>query len=1270
MTTIHTAYGPGEVVETDSVGLGRKRYKVAGLGFEVWLDEAEVSRRTASEDLFSYAPEVEALESAASHTPGVPEHSEHNHSLYPENGHHVATAFDFEPSRHTWDNSTTLPYDWEPQYPVDMFRHEQTQSPDHEIDLKKRLKDTDSRTGDDREPIHEYPGPNPDLFARDGSYRPAGLSDKYADVHECADHFNNPVVRFQDDPVREIHRHGHIDISAGLDHETGEWMDLVLADKQIRTAAWSDVRQKAMRLKREGRVHIKAIDPNAIYAKVEGDHGDYEVMILKGGSYNGGAGFSGGKQAIAHWKCDCDWGRWAFKRQMTYVGRLCSHGYATYLTQQSALKGDKSLKRAPKRAAIVDDFKAWIKDENGDHIDAHAADTFLSTIGEPATREDAQKVFEYVDGNHSEHPERDYDVKGYHYEDEGPLHHQPGKLNPHLYVVPEGDGEWFTDLGDDRKTTGPDQIQAKVASDGHHPAFAWHAPEAPDFPENGIVHFSRKAALQFTADEGLLNRLRELGEERPDEHYHDCQDHNREVSEVVEELHDRGYDASPLVAMKRQAMWKTADDDDPDGKVDPGFSHAMGDIGHGLGNAWHYLTDSGPGTGSQGVSGQSPSQPNNPNDPGWRDTGNPLGKATQYLTQSGPGTGSQDITPHDSPAPTPAAQAGATAPAGGGTDAAPHAAPGAQAPAATTSQPASTHSAPVAPSPVGGDGPGLSAPSGGDWSPASHAPGSIGTGKDYTVQQGDTLSGIAGGAGLSDFKDLVGPNSSPMSSGTNLGQNPDLIHPGDVLHVPGGGGAGAISSPALGAPATETSATAPVVGATPKLPAPFTPPLDMPGGKTGAQHFAERYFQADDTNLNADTPPESGNDDDKRNKGADYLPISGPRSPVGSPGQQPLNAPRPSGDGNSSHGQGISTTTGPIGGAANTEAIPSGSISENAAASPPGPSNAPGVSRQRDENALGAPGGGGLGGGALQAIMPLISEGLGMIPGIGGLASGLAGGLMSGLGHLGSSDAERYAALYMQSNGDFLTKGGPDWMDHSFCGSGPDIQDWSGTSEDYVDENERPKHQETWRTDNKGDIVRYKSPKQQPKQATQGQLTNTDAISEASRNFWADVHEAEAADSASGYFNPKNKPGQPYDKGDDGLGGITKGKGGGGGTKLPDGGDAEGAEAAGDAAGAGEAAEGAGMLEELAPLLLAASRTDGSDIVRQFHASGGGCLNAPAGNNGQYGDDSIATQAQKLLKTAGRNYTPAEQRELEDEFHPRGARNLKNLDLRGTHYID
>ena len=52
------------------------------------------------------------------------------------------------------------------------------------------------------------------------------------------------------------------------------------------------------------------------------------------------------------------------------------------------------------------------------------------------------------------------------------------------------------------------------------------------------------------------------------------------------------------------------------------------------------------------------------------------------------------------------------------------------------------------------------------------------------------------------------------------------------------------------------------------------------------------------------------------------------------------------------------------------------------------------------------------------------------------------------------------------------------------------------------------------------------------------------------------------------------------------------------------------------------------------------------------------------------GSDDIADRALAFLRTAGRKYSPAEQRELEAEHHPLGARNLPTEEeLSGTHYL-
>ena len=87
-------------------------------------------------------------------------------------------------------------------------------------------------------------------------------------------------------------------------------------------------------------------------------------------------------------------------------------------------------------------------------------------------------------------------------------------------------------------------------------------------------------------------------------------------------------------------------------------------------------------------------------------------------------------------------------------------------------------------------------------------------------------------------------------------------------------------------------------------------------------------------------------------------------------------------------------------------------------------------------------------------------------------------------------------------------------------------------------------------------------------------------------------------------------------------------------------------------------------------LLTTASYDDGSDIVANFHRMGGIEAINNSGGGGTYSDAAIAEQAKGFLRTAGRMYSLAEQRELENESHPKGARNLDELDLAGTHYED
>src|SRR6516162_9764358 len=157
MTTIHTAHGPGELVETETVH-GRTSYRVRGTGFDVWVDAKNA--RTASEDdgpenLFTYQfptakPDPDAyMRGAATYAIG-------------------SRGFAHDPALHVnTRNTTTLPYNPTPQ--VDALTTpgpNQSWGPGEygQIDPDERLRPSDSLSlrsrGEDK-----GPGPKPNLFA-------------------------------------------------------------------------------------------------------------------------------------------------------------------------------------------------------------------------------------------------------------------------------------------------------------------------------------------------------------------------------------------------------------------------------------------------------------------------------------------------------------------------------------------------------------------------------------------------------------------------------------------------------------------------------------------------------------------------------------------------------------------------------------------------------------------------------------------------------------------------------------------------------------------------------------------------------------------------------------------------------------------------------------------------------------------------------------------------------------------------------------------------
>lgn len=326
------------------------------------------------------------------------------------------------------------------------------------------------------------------------------LSDRYIDVTASADYHNDPVAQFRHDPLAYISRIGHVHdepISPEMEH----YGQLVESNASIREAAWTDVRAKAMRLRREGRVHVKDVDTDRIYASVDGDNGTYDVMIAKGGAFGG----FGGGHTITNWRCACEWGRWAFQRRLTYVGRLCSHGYAAYMEMQS-----NHMKNQPRQRKLT----------------------------QPPRRKRADA-----------------------------LQSVPQRLVPELVINDLEDTQQFLDVEKDERTdTGPDDIIDE--KDIVHFARVLEACERENlpYPRQLVAFLERLAEDQSPEDWKIedageqagaaLNEIRDWADTPQAEDWGHMEERNDDIRDAVEEARDGGTDASQLVA---NVQFRTAD---------------------------------------------------------------------------------------------------------------------------------------------------------------------------------------------------------------------------------------------------------------------------------------------------------------------------------------------------------------------------------------------------------------------------------------------------------------------------------------------------------------------------------------------------------------------------------------------------------------------------------------------------------------------------------------------------------------------------------------
>lgn len=1341
----HTDHGLGTITEVETLR-GRTSFRVAGRGFNVWVPETRLR-----------------LANGMGHDAGLETTIEQGD---------------------THDYPVTYPYDPSPQYPVDLFRKEQTILPgDYEIDPEDRLHPSDE-DGKRTSPNRPYPGPNPDLFAKgasahyaedddtfgdgdnfkewgddewheglpdgpertfgrdarryyaDGnsdagsyrsarfhddpmhpeygvgspalthppeleyddpgnpnsvvtlkrqegtqyhpgegrhraaSYRPAGLDDRYAHILNDAEG-RDPITAFRRDPLDFMQRHAYV-MGAGdeerLHQKFADYDNLLAVDKQMRTAAWSDVRTKAQRLRHEGRVQVNHVTPQHIYATVEGDHGTYDTMIIKGAS----GAFSGG-QSISNWSCDCDWGKWAFQRKYSYVGRLCSHAYAAYLDMQSHYqKGNQGTFKA---ASIVDDYKSWAKENNDGHMDHGSMTDFINTCEKRVTREEAEELYDHLLKNVQVAPERNYDVP-YTFDNEeayktaadtDALRQRPLSLTPDLRVVPQGEGNQWTDVTeDDRETTGPDQI----------------------------VHFGALAAKLHIADQAGLDAANGGG----------------------------GPQAQPLAQLPNVPSGI--------GGPDSAWGHLTQGIGNffnGLGGgdtAWGALHGQGQPQQAQPAGAVNPATPAGAGGPanGW-DVFQQRAKDTGQLGADGKPTAAGG----------PAALPSATGPSGPGTAVGPdgkrytvspeQAAGLAAGGKNSIGEGAGAGANGQLGTGTGYGGAGFQGPNGtGPWSKSNETTGI--TGDSYQVKPGDTLNDIAQRSGL-DVNELAKSNNIA---------DPNKINSGQTLKLPGGGKGNGMPDPSTLPDSDDVKdGEAPVPG--------YRPPglTGTPGVNDGG--VAGHYTPSTATDL--------GKANDVQNP---MKALQLPSSPQPPTVPKPPAAPQPPG------APKTSTLTDRLHyvAADNDDDDERPDTGEAAAKldrlrdlSQEDPSD---HYQHMDE--------------FNDEIRDLVEElneaGVDAMPFV--------------ANRLAAPQGQRKDSDPSDGDANFAGQSNPNWADESFNGSGPDPKLWSSDSASYVDEHERPDFTDVTDLPD-GDIIKFNDSRSKPQQgprhgsyasmlhqadldggATIGDFSNMNGFDAASStdpmvNGSDSVGEGTVArrrqgmGEESGYFNPNNPSGDDWDQGSgdpfmDEVGHAVD----------------QANPMHGFSGGGAEGEEGAGALAEEAPELLAlasrrpapaggfsleafdrgefsfdgagegelrrASRVGGgarqevrvdpggrgwerkaetynppedfgndgdpelasysgdagadpgmtADIVANFQRSAGALSMMHGGSNapraGSLDDFSSSPMVQSMMRTAGRKFTPEEERELEQESHVLGARNMPTPEeLAGTHYL-
>lgn len=187
--------------------------------------------------------------------------------------------------------------------------------------------------------FHNYDTPLPDKKIRPAaSWKRQGVAKAYEKDGKhgwkCADCNLGIAVADKSEAKRKATNHNNWHHKNDLQERRasrntwGAYLDLLEADPMARFAAWRDVRSKALRLRKEGKVYVRDYNKELIVGRVTGDTNTYDCEVSRLG------GFGLGESSVSGWDCECEWAKYAFDRR-TFTGRMCSHALAMYYEMQS-----------------------------------------------------------------------------------------------------------------------------------------------------------------------------------------------------------------------------------------------------------------------------------------------------------------------------------------------------------------------------------------------------------------------------------------------------------------------------------------------------------------------------------------------------------------------------------------------------------------------------------------------------------------------------------------------------------------------------------------------------------------------------------------------------------------------------------------------------------------------------------------------------------------------------------------------------------------------